>query len=268
MRDEPLPARHRRRRPSPIQQRRCPRPPIRASVRPGPHQSAIRQEAAASRSSTTKATIGHENARTTSATISRSRPQQAAQFPPAHHDDPGRQRPRGRGAARQRAVRGRARGETHPASGCSTHFDFHTLLRLPTGIFYKPGREGQRAVLRHASPRREKPWTEALWVYDFRTNQHFTLQERRSSARTSTISSALLRPGDRRHEREESERFRRFSYDELVKRDKLNLDIFWLKDASAEDPDSLPPPDEIAAEIVESLEAALDRFRAVAAQLA
>ncbi|MCQ6493112.1 SAM-dependent DNA methyltransferase, partial [Vibrio parahaemolyticus] len=61
----------------------------------------------------------------------------------------------------------------------------------------------------------------------------------------------------KRHEREESERFKRFSYDELAKRDKLNLDIFWLKDASATDPDSLPPPDEVAAEIVASLELAL-----------
>ena len=70
-----------------------------------------------------------------------------------------------------------------------------------------------------------------------------------------------------RHKRVESERFRRFAYGELVKRDKLNLDIFWLKDASLDDPDSLPPPDEIAAEIAESLEAALQRFRSVAARL-
>ena len=72
----------------------------------------------------------------------------------------------------------------------------------------------------------------------------------------------------RQHERVESERFRRFGYEELAKRDKLNLDIFWLKDASATDPDSLPPPDEIAAEIVTSLELALEKFRSVAAKLA
>jgi type I restriction enzyme M protein len=51
---------------------------------------------------------------------------------------------------------------------------------------------------------------------------------------------------------------------ELVARDKVNLDIFWLKDDTLDDPDLLPPPDEIAAEIVENLEAALDRFRKVA----
>lgn len=71
-----------------------------------------------------------------------------------------------------------------------------------------------------------------------------------------------------RQKRVESERFRRFDYAALIKRDKTNLDIFWLKDDSLGDPDLLPPPGEITAEIVESLEAALDRFRKVAASLA
>ncbi|MFN3470810.1 MAG: SAM-dependent DNA methyltransferase, partial [Novosphingobium sp.] len=76
------------------------------------------------------------------------------------------------------------------------------------------------------------------------------------------------RPNHLRHTREVSERFRRFSYEELAARDKLNLDIFWLKEDGHIDPDSLPPPDEVAAEIVENLEAALERFRKVAAELA
>lgn len=54
---------------------------------------------------------------------------------------------------------------------------------------------------------------------------------------------------------------------ELLKRDKLNLDIFWLKDDSLDDVDSLPPPDVIAAEIVEHLQAALEAFQAVADEL-
>jgi type I restriction enzyme M protein len=60
---------------------------------------------------------------------------------------------------------------------------------------------------------------------------------------------------------------RRFAHAELVARDKINLDILWLKDDAPEDPDLLPPADEIAAEIVENLEAALDRFRKVALSL-
>ncbi|MFY0992846.1 hypothetical protein [Halomonas sp. C05BenzN] len=70
------------------------------------------------------------------------------------------------------------------------------------------------------------------------------------------------------HELQETERFRRFSYDELIQRDKLNLDIFWLKDDSLEDIDSLPEPDVLATEIVENLEAALEQFRSVSAELA
>ena len=71
-----------------------------------------------------------------------------------------------------------------------------------------------------------------------------------------------------RNDRKESERFKSFTYEELTKRDKLNLDIFWLKDDTLDDPDLLPPPDEIAAEIVENLELALEKFRKVALELA
>ncbi len=70
-----------------------------------------------------------------------------------------------------------------------------------------------------------------------------------------------------RHERTETERFRPFSYDELVARDKASLDIFWLRDESLEDTDNLPPPEVIAAEIVEDLEAALAQFAEIAVSL-
>ena len=81
-----------------------------------------------------------------------------------------------------------------------------------------------------------------------------------------------LRPAVRpyqlsRHERKESERFKSFTYEDLLKRDKLNLDIFWLKDESLEDSANLPDPDIIAAEIVEDLEAALQQFTAIATDL-
>jgi hypothetical protein len=77
--------------------------------------------------------------------------------------------------------------------------------------------------------------------------------------------------GDRglgeRHLREESERFKRFTYDELLQRDKVSLDLTWLRDESLEDLDNLPPPDVIAREIVEDLEAALAEYSAVAGSL-
>jgi type I restriction enzyme M protein len=145
-------------------------------------------------------------------------------------------------------------------------FDFHTLLRLPTGIFYSQGVKANVLFFDHA-PAGERIATEALWVYDLRTNQRFTLRER--PLRRSDLDDFAQAYGKkhRRHERKESERFRRFGYEELDKRDKINLDIFWLKDAAATDPDTLPPPDEVAAEIVSSLELALEKFRSVATKL-
>jgi type I restriction enzyme M protein len=145
-------------------------------------------------------------------------------------------------------------------------FDFHTLLRLPTGIFYSQGVKAN-VLFFDTAPAGDRINTEALWVYDFRTNQRFTLRER--PLKRADLDDFVRAYGkkNRRHDREPSERFRRFSYEELAKRDKLNLDIFWLKDASATDPDSLPPPDEVAAEIVASLELALEKFRSVAAKL-
>jgi type I restriction enzyme M protein len=145
-------------------------------------------------------------------------------------------------------------------------FNLHTLIRLPTGIFYKPGVKANVLFFDRLAAR-ESRGTEALWIYDFRTNQNFTLRERPLKRAELDDFVACYRPGAL-HTRTESKRFRRFAYDELVKRDKINLDIFWLRDASVDDPDSLPPPDEVAAEIVEDLETALEKFRAVAAQLA
>src|SRR6185369_4369010 len=96
--------------------------------------------------------------------------------------------------------------------------------------------------------------------------QRFTLKERPMKRADLDDFVACYR-ADNRAKRKEGERFRKFAYEDLIKRDKINLDIFWLKDDSLDDPDLLPPPDEIDAEIVESLEAALDRFRKVAATL-
>lgn len=145
------------------------------------------------------------------------------------------------------------------------NYDFHTLLRLPTGIFYKQGVKAN-VLFFDRKPASETPWTQDLWIYDLRTNKSFTLKER-PLKRSDLDDFVDCYKSGRRRDRSESERFRRFAYDDIVKRDKINLDIFWLKDDSLDDPDLLPPPDEIAAEIVESLETALERFRKVAAGL-
>jgi type I restriction enzyme M protein len=145
------------------------------------------------------------------------------------------------------------------------NYDFHTLLRLPTGIFYKQGVKAN-VLFFDRKPASETPWTKDLWIYDFRTNKSFTLKERPLKRPDLDDFVSCYAAGDRQ-KRAESERFRRSDYDALAKRGKINLDIFWLKDDSLDDPDLLPPPDEIAAEIAESLEAALERFRKVAASL-
>jgi type I restriction enzyme M protein len=137
-------------------------------------------------------------------------------------------------------------------------YDVHTLLRLPTGIFYAQGVKAN-VLFFGRKPASETPWTRKLWIYDLRTNQHFTLKQ-------NTLSTQALQDfvttynADNRQEREETERFHSFSYDELVSRDKANLDIFWLRDASLEGSENLQLPDIIAAEIAENLKAALEQF--------
>ena len=144
--------------------------------------------------------------------------------------------------------------------------DVHTLLRLPTGIFYAGGVKANVLFFARKPPS-EKPWTDKLWIYDFRTNQNFTLKERALVRADLDDFVACYNPGDR-HERAQTERFKAFSYEELVARDKASLDIFWLRDESLEDTGNLPAPELIAAEIVEDLQAALDQFAAIAASLA
>jgi type I restriction enzyme M protein len=143
--------------------------------------------------------------------------------------------------------------------------DVHTLLRLPTGIFYAQGVKAN-VLFFDRKIASEKPWTKKVWICDFRTNEHFTLKT--SPLRREDLDDfvASYHPQNR-HKRKDTERFRAFSYDELIKRDKASLDIFWLKDDSLEDSANLPAPDVIAAEIVEDLQAALDEFALIATDL-
>jgi hypothetical protein len=73
--------------------------------------------------------------------------------------------------------------------------------------------------------------------------------------------------GGSRHERKETERFKSFAYEELTKRDKVNLDIFWLKDDALEESANLPAPEVIAQEITDDLEAALEQFSTITEDL-
>ena len=137
--------------------------------------------------------------------------------------------------------------------------DVHTLLRLPTGIFYAQGVKAN-VLFFDRRPASETPWTEKLWIYDLRTNQRFTLKTK--PMRYSNLQDFITcyNPDNRRI-RKETERFKPFSYHELMQRDKVSLDIFWLRDDSLEDTDNLPEPDELAEEIAANLAAALEQFQ-------
>ena len=145
------------------------------------------------------------------------------------------------------------------------NYDFHTLLRLPTGIFYKQGVKANVLFFDVGRRRRHRGRRTCGFTTSAPTNA--SPSGRRPMKRADLDDFVSCYHANDRATRKESERFRKFTYADLIKRDKLNLDIFWLKDDTLDDPDLLPPPDEIAAEIVESLEAALERFRKVAVSL-
>jgi type I restriction enzyme M protein len=143
--------------------------------------------------------------------------------------------------------------------------DVHALLRLPTGVFYAQGVKAN-VLFFDRKPASETPWTKELWVYDLRTNKHFTLKQNPLRYEDLADFIAAYNP-ENRHARVEGERFKRFTYEELLQRDKVSLDLIWLRDESLEDSDNLPPPEVIAMEIVEDLEAALAEFAQIAEAL-
>ena len=150
--------------------------------------------------------------------------------------------------------------------------DLHTILRLPTGIFYKPGVKANVIFFdkRPASPEMQ---TKNVWIYDLRTNVHFTLKQNPMTDRDLEDFISCYNPQNR-YERTETwsednpeGRWRKFSVEEILARDKTSLDIFWIKDKSLADLDNLPEPDVLADEIIENLQSALESFQELKARL-
>jgi len=151
--------------------------------------------------------------------------------------------------------------------------ELHTILRLPTGIFYAQGVKAN-VLFFDNRPGAKEAWTKDVWFYDYRTNVHHTLKKSPMKLEDLEDFITCYNPENRENRKETwSEypssgsgpegRWRKFSYEEILARDKTNLDIFWLKDKSLADLDNLPDPDILAYEIIENLEAGLDSFRAV-----
>jgi len=147
--------------------------------------------------------------------------------------------------------------------------DLHTILRLPTGIFYAHGVKANVIFFDNREASKD-PWTKEVWFYDYRTNIHHTLKKKTMRFEDLAGFVKCYTPQNR-HERIETwdpeknpeGRWRKYTYEELTARDKTSLDVFWLKDKSLTDLDNLPEPDELAEEIIENLEAGLNSFREV-----
>ena len=150
--------------------------------------------------------------------------------------------------------------------------DLHTILRLPTGIFYAHGVKAN-VLFFDNKPASKEAWTQDVWIYDYRTNVHHTLKKNTMKLEDLQDFIKCYNPSNRNDRKETwSEenpdgRWRKYSYEEIIARDKTNLDIFWLKDKSLADLDNLPDPDVLASEIIENIEAGLESFKNIESQL-
>jgi type I restriction enzyme M protein len=151
--------------------------------------------------------------------------------------------------------------------------DLHTILRLPTGIFYAQGVKAN-VIFFDNREAGKTAWTKEIWVYDYRTNIHHTLKK--NPLKFDDLNNFIIcYNAQNRHKRTETfnpetnpeGRWRKFTYEEIIARDKTSLDITWLKDKSLADLDNLPDPEILAAEIIENLEAGLESFREIMLKL-
>lgn len=149
--------------------------------------------------------------------------------------------------------------------------DLHTILRLPTGIFYANGVKAN-VLFFDNKPASKNPWTKEVWYYDYRTNIHHTKKknplnfEHLKDFVKCYSSKNRAKRKETWSEKTPEGRWRKYSYEELIARDKTSLDLFWLKDDSLADLDNLPDPDVLATDIIEDIEAGLECFRTVLAK--
>lgn len=150
--------------------------------------------------------------------------------------------------------------------------ELHTILRLPTGIFYKPGVKAN-VIFFQKKPQGPKVQTKEVWIYDLRTNMHFTPKKNPMQESDLNDFIACYNPANRFDRREtwsESNpdgRWRKYTYEEIAARDKTSLDIFWIKDKTLTDLDNLPDPDVLAQDIMENLQSAIEYFKEITAEL-
>ncbi len=146
--------------------------------------------------------------------------------------------------------------------------DLHTILRLPTGIFYAHGVKANILFFDNKAASKEAQ-TKEIWFYDYRTNVHHTLKKKTMTSADLQEFVKLYNPENRNKrtetwsEENTDGRWRKFTYEEILARDKTNLDIFWLRDKSLTDLDNLPDPDVLASEIIDNIESGLNSFKEI-----
>ena len=146
--------------------------------------------------------------------------------------------------------------------------ELHTILRLPTGIFYAQGVKAN-VLFFDNKPASKDPWTKEVWIYDYRSNISHTLKKNPMTSEHLRDFVKCYNPENRNKrvetwsEENPEGRWRKFTYQEIIERDKTNLDIFWIKDKSLTDLDNLPDPDVLANEIIENIEAGLNSFKEI-----
>lgn len=146
--------------------------------------------------------------------------------------------------------------------------NLHTILRLPTGIFYANGVKANVLFFDNKITKKD-PWTKEIWFYDYRTNIHHTKKKNPMKSENLEDFIKCYKPDDITDrietwsEENPEGRWKKYSYEEIISRDKTSLDIFWLKDKSLTNLEDLPDPDILASEIIENLEAGLESFRSV-----
>lgn len=150
--------------------------------------------------------------------------------------------------------------------------NLHTVLRLPTGIFYANWVKAN-ILFFEKKQASENPWTKEVWFYDLRTNNHFSLKQNPLTFNHLKDFIICYNPQnifDRKETYSETNpewRWRKFTYEEIIKRDKTSLDIFWIKDKSLEEAENLADPEIIAEEIIWDLENALEMFSEIEGDL-
>ncbi|OOG76456.1 class I SAM-dependent DNA methyltransferase [Algoriphagus sp. A40] len=146
--------------------------------------------------------------------------------------------------------------------------NLHTILRLPTGIFYAPGVKSNVLFFEKKESSKEIG-TDEIWFYDYRTNVHptpkknpLTFNDLKDFIRCYQMGQLDSRKETWSDKNSEG-RWRKYTYDDIMSRDKTNMDIFWLRDASVIDLDNLPEPEVLLDEIIENIESALAGFRTI-----